>query len=49
LNPSPREPGFTLLARKIDFDGYFASMIGQALVDGKIAVVVIGEVMILGD
>ncbi len=39
----------TLLAKKLDFDGYFASMIGQALVDGKVAVTVIGEVIILGD
>ncbi len=49
LEPIPPGARVTLLARKIDFDGYFASMIGQALVDGKIAVVVIGEVMILGD
>lgn len=45
----PIEPGktVTILARKLDYDGYFASMIGQALVDGKVAVAVIGEVIIL--
>lgn len=36
-----------ILAKKLDFDGYFASMIGQALVDGKVAVVCVGEVIIL--
>lgn len=47
----PIEPGktVTLLAQKLDFDGYFASMIGQAVVDGKVAVVTIGEVIILED
>jgi len=38
-----------LLAQKINFDAYFGSMIGQAIVRGKVAVVTIGEVMILED
>jgi len=38
-----------LLAQKLTWDGYFATMIGQALVDGKVAVVCAGEVMILQD
>ena len=46
----PIEPGKTvqLLAKKLEFDGYFASMIGQVLVDGQVAVVTMGEVIILG-
>ncbi|AHC13854.1 3-hydroxyacyl-ACP dehydratase FabZ family protein [Salinispira pacifica] len=45
----PVEPGktVTLLAKKLEYDGFFASMIGQALVDGEVAVTVIGEVVIL--
>ena len=45
----PIYPGarVTLLAQKLSSDGYFASMIGQALVDDKVAVVAIGEVIIL--
>ena len=45
----PVEPGKTvqLLARKLDFDGYFASMVGQVIVEGKVAVVCVGEVIIL--
>lgn len=39
----------TLLARKITWDGYFATMIGQAIVNDKVAVVCGGEVMILQD
>lgn len=39
----------TLLAKRLKFDGYFGSMIGQAIVRGKVAVVAIGEVMILDD
>ncbi len=49
LEPIPPGAKVALLARKLEYDGYFASMLGQALVDGKVAVVVIGEVIILGD
>lgn len=47
----PIRPGdeVLLLAKRIEFDGYFGSMVGQALVGGKVAVVTIGEVMILED
>jgi 3-hydroxymyristoyl/3-hydroxydecanoyl-(acyl carrier protein) dehydratase len=47
----PIAPGsrVKLLAQKLDFDGYFASMIGQAIVNDKVAVVTIGEVIILED
>lgn len=45
----PIYPGttVTLLAEELSSDGYFASMIGQALVNGKVAAVTIGEVLIL--
>jgi 3-hydroxyacyl-[acyl-carrier-protein] dehydratase len=36
-----------LLAKILHFDGYFGSMIGQAIVRNKVAVVCIGEVMIM--
>ena len=49
LEPIPPGAKVQLLAKKIDFDGYFASMIGQALVDGKVAVVTIGEVIIMAE
>lgn len=39
----------TILAKRISFDGYFAAIIGQAMVRGKVAVVTIGEVMIMND
>ena len=39
----------TILAKRLSFDGYFASIIGQAMVRGKVAVVTIGEVMIMQD
>jgi 3-hydroxyacyl-[acyl-carrier-protein] dehydratase len=38
----------TLLARKLEFDGFIASAVGQALVDGKVACVSVGEVAFLG-
>jgi 3-hydroxyacyl-[acyl-carrier-protein] dehydratase len=47
----PIRPGdtVTMLVRKHSWDGYFASLVGQALVNGKVAVVTMGEVMILED
>ncbi len=36
-----------LLAKRLSFDGYFATVIGQAIVRGKVAVVTCGEVMII--
>jgi 3-hydroxymyristoyl/3-hydroxydecanoyl-(acyl carrier protein) dehydratase len=38
----------TLIARKLEFDGLFARIIGQALVEGKICCVAIGEGYLLG-
>ena len=47
----PILPGDTviLLAKRLVFDGFYGSIIGQALVRGKVAVVAMGEVMILED
>jgi len=47
LQPVPAGSRVQLLAQRISYDGYFASSIGQILVDGKVAVVTTGEVMIL--
>lgn len=45
----PVPPGVraVLIARVLRHDGYFASMIGQCLVDGKVASVSAGEVLFL--
>jgi 3-hydroxyacyl-[acyl-carrier-protein] dehydratase len=40
-----REVG--LLAKKLEYDEYFATMIGQVIADGKVACVAIGEVCFL--
>ena len=47
----PIRPGdtVTFLIKKLSFDGYFASVIGQALVNGLVSVVTVGEVMLLDD
>jgi 3-hydroxyacyl-[acyl-carrier-protein] dehydratase len=37
----------TLLAKKLEHDEYFAKMIGQVIVEGKVACVAIGEVCFL--
>ncbi len=37
----------TLLAQKLEFDGFLATAVGQALVDGKVACVSVGEVAFL--
>ncbi len=37
----------TLLAKKLEYDGFLATAVGQALVDGKVACVSIGEVAFL--
>ena len=47
LQPIPAGATVQILAQRMSFDGYFASIIGQVLVDGKVAVVTTGEVMIL--
>jgi len=51
LFQEPVLPGdeVTFLCKQLSFDGYFATMIGQVLVRGKVAVVTIGEVMILDE
>ncbi len=36
-----------LLAKKLEYDEYFATMIGQVIADGKVACVAIGEVCFL--
>lgn len=43
----PVLPGMNLviLGRKLDYDGYFATMIGQVIADGKVCTVVAGEVV----
>jgi 3-hydroxyacyl-[acyl-carrier-protein] dehydratase len=37
----------TLLAQKLEYDGFLATAVGQAIVDGKVACVSIGEVAFL--
>ena len=49
LEPVSPNQTVTLLAKKLEFDGYFASMVGQVLVGDKVAVVAVGEVIILED
>ena len=46
---APVLPGteVTLLAKKLEYDEYFATMIGQVITDGKVACVAIGEVCFL--
>lgn len=46
---APVLPGrdVTLLAKKLDYDEYFATMIGQVIADGTVACVAIGEVCFL--
>jgi len=43
---APVLPGqeLTLLARKLEYDGFFATMIGQVVAGGKVACAAIGEV-----
>jgi 3-hydroxyacyl-[acyl-carrier-protein] dehydratase len=45
----PVLPGreITLLAKKLEHDEYLATMIGQVVVDGKVACAAIGEVCFL--
>jgi 3-hydroxyacyl-[acyl-carrier-protein] dehydratase len=45
----PILPGKTviLIAQKLEFDGFLATAVGQALVDGKVACVSVGEVAFL--
>jgi 3-hydroxyacyl-[acyl-carrier-protein] dehydratase len=46
---APVLPGreVTILARKLEYDEYFATMIGQVIADGTVACVAIGEVCFL--
>jgi len=46
---APVLPGreVTLIAKKLEFDEYFATMIGQVISDGTVACVAIGEVCFL--
>jgi 3-hydroxyacyl-[acyl-carrier-protein] dehydratase len=46
---APVLPGrdVVLLARKLEYDEYFATMIGQVIADGKVACTAIGEVCFL--
>jgi 3-hydroxymyristoyl/3-hydroxydecanoyl-(acyl carrier protein) dehydratase len=43
---APVLPGreVTLIAKKLEYDEYFATMIGQVIADGKVACAAIGEV-----
>lgn len=47
LEPIPPGAEITLLAKKIDYDGYFARAVGQALIGSKVCCVSAGEVCIL--
>ena len=49
LFQEPILPGMTvtLLAQKLEFDGFLATAVGQAIVGGKIACVSVGEVAFL--
>jgi 3-hydroxyacyl-[acyl-carrier-protein] dehydratase len=46
---APVLPGreVTILAKKLEFDEYFATMIGQVIADGTVACVAVGEVCFL--
>lgn len=46
---APVLPGreVTLIAKKLEYDEYFATMIGQVIADGKVACTAIGEVCFL--
>jgi len=45
--PLPPGKEVTLIAKKLDYDGFLATAVGQALVDGEVACVSIGEVAFL--
>lgn len=47
LEPVLPGANLTILARKLSYDGYLATMIGQVLSDGKVCAVTAGEVVIL--
>jgi 3-hydroxyacyl-[acyl-carrier-protein] dehydratase len=49
LFQEPILPGMTvtLIAQKLEFDGFLATAVGQAIVNGKIACVSVGEVAFL--
>jgi len=44
LEPVPPGREVTLLAKKLEHDEYFATMIGQVIADGRVACAAIGEV-----
>jgi len=47
----PLEPGKTvqIIAKKLEYDGYFGTVLSQVLVDGKVSCVSISEVIFLDD
>jgi 3-hydroxyacyl-[acyl-carrier-protein] dehydratase len=47
LAPVLPDSAVTLLARKLEYDEYFATMIGQVIAGGKVACAAIGEVCFL--
>ena len=47
LEPVPPGARVQIVGRKLDHDGYFARMIGQLLLDGKVASVAVGEVVMV--
>ncbi len=47
LEPLLPEMEVILIAKKLEYDGFFAKMIGQAIIDGKVCCVSIGEVCFL--
>lgn len=49
LEPVPPGARLELVARKIEHDGFFARVLGQVIVDGKVTCVAVGEVVFVGD
>ena len=47
LEPITPDSEVTLIAKKLEYDGFFAKIIGQALVKDKVCCVAIGEVCFL--
>ena len=45
LLPLPPDSLVEMVARKIEADGFFARMLGQVILDGKVTCVAIGEVV----
>lgn len=49
LEPVPPGSHLELVARVVGEEGYFARVIGQTVLDGKVCCVTVGEVLFLGD